>query len=285
MSLEEKRRREWQRRERLRQRQPKTDDFPGTGVVLSDGIRFYCKQFDLIAPFEEENLKPANYQLCGGDEYAVGGVPGTLIDSLGSDELEIPSFEVAVIKTLETINMPRFLIGRWNIRVPRAYEGLLWVGGPQVDAGYVGNLFCPIYNLSDKPVKLRYKDPFAIIDFVKTTAVHTESKPYMPKTTWLILEDYPKLQSALVTQVTGRLGEFATRVENLQRSSAEQAEKLDARINRFGAATLTLIAVLFAALAVFVTSHAPTAVTIWTYFSVALAVLAIVIALGARRGD
>lgn len=196
MSLEEKRRREWQRRLGLHRRQPLTDDFKGTGVVLSDGIRFYCKQFDLIAPFDEENLKPANYQLCVGDEYAVGGKIGTLSDAPGLDELEIPSFEVAVIKTFETINMPRFLIGRWNIRVPRAYDGLLWVGGPQVDAGYAGNLFCPIYNLSDKAVKLHYKDPVAIIDFVKTTEFHPESKRYMPKTTWLVLEDYPIIQSS-----------------------------------------------------------------------------------------
>ena len=51
--------------------------------------------------------------------------------------------------------MPRFLIGRWNIRVTVAYKGLLWVGGPQVDPGWVGHLFCPIYNLSDQEVNFK----------------------------------------------------------------------------------------------------------------------------------
>jgi len=68
--------------------------------------------------------------------------------------------------------MPRFLTARWNIQVSKAYKGLLWVEGPQVYAGYVGNLFCPIYNLSDKPVILRYGEPIAVIDFKKTTHFH-----------------------------------------------------------------------------------------------------------------
>ena len=49
------------------------------------------------------------------------------------------------------------------------YRGLVWVGSLQVDPGYQGFLFCPIYNLSNKPQTLIYKDPLFIIDFVLTT--------------------------------------------------------------------------------------------------------------------
>lgn len=52
----------------LRARQPSHDDSREPGVLLSDVIQFYCQWFDLISPFDENNLKPANYKLTIGDE-------------------------------------------------------------------------------------------------------------------------------------------------------------------------------------------------------------------------
>ena len=144
------------------------------GVLLSDEIEFYVEQGDLIKPFDPENLKPAAYELTVGDEAMLGGKPHRLNDCWPKNSLSIPAFEVAVIKTGETLNLPRFLIGRWNIRVAWAYKGLIWVGGPQVDPGYVGHLFCPIYNLSNKEVRIEKGDPIAVIDFVKTTKFDLE---------------------------------------------------------------------------------------------------------------
>ncbi|KFD42568.1 hypothetical protein HY02_00295 [Peptococcaceae bacterium SCADC1_2_3] len=134
---------------------PEEDPKGEPGVLLSDEIERYVCEFKLIDPFNSENLKAASYQLTVGDEYAVGGEIGKLYDEAGKNKIKIPPFEVTVIKTKEMINMPRFLIGRWNIRVSKAYDGLLWVGGPQVDPGYVGHLYCPIYNLSNREVIYR----------------------------------------------------------------------------------------------------------------------------------
>src|SRR5271169_2493820 len=186
MSLEkpaEKTRRE-KEKERLLAlvaRRPKDDKmYPFTGVLLNDAIEGCALDFGLISPFSRDHLKPANYKLRIGDEYAIKGQVKQLSDKPGQNELTIEPFDVAVIKTLETLNMPSFLIARWNIRVQLAYEGLLWVGGPQVDAGYVGYLFCPIYNLSDKPVTLKYGDYIAVIDFVKTSTYHKDSSMEYP---------------------------------------------------------------------------------------------------------
>ena len=254
-------------------RRPEIDRFKGTGVVLGDGIRFYCKQFDLIQPFNEANLKPANYKLTVGDEFSIGGESHVLVDETGKNEIRISPFEVAVIKTQETVNMPRFLIGRWNIQVKHAYQGLLWVGGPQVDAGYVGHLFCPIYNLSDSEVVLRLGDSFAVIDFVKTTPfIKHKSPEYDLPPERLLLEDYnPRnLRSALVTLVTKQIDEFREKINELEK-----------RTNHILIVGLTLIGILFAALAIIVTGPQSTAhMNSWTFIAIGLAVLAIMIALG-----
>lgn len=97
-------------------------------VLLSDEIKFYAtqkqKEQRLIDPFDENHLKPASYDLTLGSECRLGGKP-ILLDEK-RPYLEIPPYEVAVISTNERLNIPRFLIGRWNLRVKFVYEGLLW---------------------------------------------------------------------------------------------------------------------------------------------------------------
>jgi deoxycytidine triphosphate deaminase len=188
------------------------------GILLSDQISYLASKHDMISPFQPENLKPAGYELTVGDEYFMSGEFFELKDSI-----TILPFEVAVIKTGELLRLPRFMIARWNIRVTHAYAGLLWVGGPQVDPGYVGNLFCPIYNLSDKPVTLNRGDKLALMDFQRTTKFDT-TKPenelvrYPFPAKRLILQDYDirDFQSALFTRAGRKLDEFEDSIKALE---------------------------------------------------------------------
>jgi deoxycytidine triphosphate deaminase len=213
-------------------------------VLSKDEIKFYCSHYALISPFDEGHLKPAAYELSVGALYAKAGQVHTLPPD-GSFEIE--PFEVAIIQTLETINMPDFLIGRWNIKVGRAYDGLLWVGGPQVDAGYRGYLCCPLYNLSDKPVRLSYGNEIAVIDFVTTTPPTCDPQQgydYANRTR-LVFADYrpQSLKSAIVTQLQGRIAEFGKELGKFDEKTTDFQRKADS----FASATFTVIAMLFAA--------------------------------------
>lgn len=211
------------------------------GVLLSDEIAYYADKHKLITPFNRSNLKPAGYELTVGNEYFLHGEFLTLDDNRGNkDKITIPPFEVAVLRTGEVLCIPRFLIARWNIRVKHAYSGLLWVGGPQVDPGWVGQLSCPIYNLSDKPVTLRAGEPIAVIDFVKTSPYYKDNKsleryPFPPKR--LILEDYriDELRSALFTKAGAKLVEFESQITNLE-----------SRFNIFTQTSFAIFALVFA---------------------------------------
>ena len=160
--------------------------------------------------------------------------------------MKIPPFEVAIIKTRETLNLPRFLIGRCNIQVTRAYQGLIWVGGPQVDPGWVGNLCCPIYNLSDQEVLLRYGDSIAVIDFVKTTEFHEgKSQSYLKNDELpdrILFQDYhpEKLKSALSTFINESIAQFKARIDGMQN-----------RVDAFISITFGVVALLFAAVTLF----------------------------------
>lgn len=222
-----------------------------TGVLLSDQIKYYVDSFKMIDPFEEQNLKAAGYELTIGNEYVLGGEPKELKED---GEIRIPPFNVVVIKTVETINLPRFLIARWNVRVRWAYEGLLWVGGPQVDPGWVGHLFCPLYNLSDKEVVLRSKEPIALMDFVTTTPFNPlKSIKYKRPPKRVLLEEYraAELKSALYALAVSKLEDFRNRIETIRGNVDEKMGAVQGRIDNFVSITFAVVGLLFAAVALF----------------------------------
>ncbi len=212
-----------------------------TGVLLSDEIERYVNKYKMIHPFTPENLKPAAYKLSVGESYAINGEQRQLSNQIGSNILTIKPFQVAIIQTHERLNMPNFLIARWNLRVKWAYEGLLWVGGAQVDPGFQGFLFCPIYNLSDKPVRLEYLDSIAVIDFVTTTTPDPKlSKPYKPlsERTRLVLGDYnPLLKSALATMASEKIDTFDVTLNQIR-----------TRVDTYTTITFAVLAILFGAI-------------------------------------
>ena len=148
-------------------RQDVWNSWPGA-VLLDDEIRSYASHatYPLIHPFNEENLKPARYQLTLGPEAKVGG---RVVRIDENNPLIIPPHQLAIVRTCETLNLPRFLIARWNLSVSMVYRGLLWVGALQVDPGWVGYLPCPLYNLSNAQVEIKAGERLFTIDFVRTT--------------------------------------------------------------------------------------------------------------------
>jgi deoxycytidine triphosphate deaminase len=249
------------------------------GVLLSDEIIFYSEQHNLIRPFNRENLKPAGYELTVGNEYFLSGSFFEL--DAGDDDkrtVTIPPFDVAILKTTEIVCMPTYLIARWNIRVRHAYSGLLWVGGPQVDPGYVGHLFCPIYNLSDKPVTLQVGDPIALMDFVKTTPFDkskpdSELKRYVWPPKRMFLEDYgiSDLRSALFTRAGQKLVEFE-----------DQIKSLEARFINFTQISFAIFALVIALIALTSRANAESialSAAFWGATTITLSFAAILIAL------
>jgi deoxycytidine triphosphate deaminase len=235
------------------------------GVLLSDRIKYYCgDDFRLVDPFCEKFLRPAGYDLRVGFNYAIRGDKRSL--NYG-DKLIIGPYQVAIIQTLETLNIPDFLIGRWNIRVALAYKGLLWVGGAQVDPGFRGKLSCPIYNLSREPVDLECGEKLAMIDFVTTTRfVDGLSKPFQ----WwdgkkLVFEQYSTdLHSGVehnLDRIKDELKQTKQELDQEQKKTAKSLfdrmssmqSRTDVRIDTFLTLVFTVVAVLFAGLGIVAT--------------------------------
>jgi len=263
------------------------------GVLLSDEIERFANDFELISPFNSKQLKPAGYELTIGEDYMIGGKIGKLEDSPNKDTINLHPFEVVILSTKEIINLPRFLIARWNLRVIWAYQGLLWLGALQVDPGYVGQLFCPVYNLSSKPVDLRLNARIALMDFITTTPFNDKSKEHIygrpPKRK--TIGDYNKdLESALMTEAGKKLkdikedmDEFKEKIEMQIDKSSEIIEnkvnKSENKMETFIIIFVMSITIIIAVLAILFTSNIVSflSTSIWIYFSVIFSFIAIII--------
>jgi deoxycytidine triphosphate deaminase len=255
------------------------------GVLLSDHIRQYADEYKLIEPFNEDLLRPAGYDLCVGCNYSILNETKALNDGM---QLEIGPYQVAIIETYETLNLPKFVIGRWNIRVSLAYKGLLWVGGAQVDPGFRGRLCCPIYNLSATAVTLEYRQPLAMIDFVTTTKfIAGASKQFnWANRKMVVFHDYPKLNSGIEAEVhkfRNSIDENNKEIKEELSTAAAHTERsfreMQTRMDTFAPLVFTIVAVLFAGLGVLATKSSEPSLVATSLSLVSIAAVALYFAL------
>jgi len=225
-------------------------------VLLKDEIRRYCKEpIKLIIPFEDkpEFLKPSSYHLRLGNKYRVNGVDFELSDN--NRILKIPRHGIAIVRTLEWVNIPGFLIGRWNLKVKVVYKGLIWVGNLQVDSGYQGFLFCPLYNLSNREQELVYKDPIFTIDFVRTTRFNENNGCelwHSKRPTYKLGDlDYQRLTSAPAEQFKKMREDIDQMSKDMHSDLAKNKtdiEQFQSRIDSFQGITFAVLGIIVASL-------------------------------------
>jgi deoxycytidine triphosphate deaminase len=228
---------------------PKLDLKPGVGAVIrKPDIESLCDKKEplpLIDPFDPYRLETASYQLRLGSRYRVGKAPEWLTDS--KPALTIPSHDIALVSTYEWLNIPGYLIGRWNLKVKMVYRGLVWVGSLQVDPGYQGFLFCPLYNLSDQPQVLVYKQPLFIIDFVLTTPATRYGLWGGPRYSTF---DFDRLDAKTRSAPASSFDKMWVDISKMKAEADEFNVKLGSRIESLQDRVIVLIGILVAALAI-----------------------------------
>jgi deoxycytidine triphosphate deaminase len=161
----------------------------GGAVLLDDVISDYVAHFNILidkATFGDGKLKGGSYTMTPDENQAWTFVPDRGAtrkvpltkgrDNVG-EYYVVPHNSLVYIKLKQTIRLPFYIIGRHNLKIRYVYKGLLLGTGPQVDPGFVGNLFIPLHNFTTSPVHIYFtgeESSFVSIDFVRTT-------PFLPK--------------------------------------------------------------------------------------------------------
>ena len=137
------------------------------GMLTAEQIVMYDQQVGgMIRPFERRLLKPASYELTLGPWCMVEGKERLLSER--HPHLIVPKNSIVFVSMNQVLCLPHYVVGRFDLAIDLIYQGLLLGTGPQVDPGFQGALGCPLHNISNDDIELRYNAAFAKIDFVKT---------------------------------------------------------------------------------------------------------------------
>jgi len=248
--------------------------------LLGDAIQKYIERLKpkLIQFADiENNLRPASYSLRLGEKYYQDGSYGKLTDD--NPVIVVRPHGMVVVSTFEKLHVPRYLIGRWNLRVSLVYSGLLWAGGPQVDPGFSGFLFCPLYNLSNTEVTLKLKDHIFTIDFEKTTPYNEEEigdRSYLRFSGKKHkLDDYVPSYD-----LKSSVGELQKQVEESEKRTASRVDDLQSTV-------LIGLSIVFAGLTILGTlppaAHLTLSVDSTTAFYLALSVASLILSIFAIK--
>lgn len=139
------------------------------GVLDKEAIKSLMNAGTLLIDGCANSLSIASYDLRLGDEIWCQGKMVQL-DSK-NPTMKIPAYSYAIVSAKEMANIPRFIVGKFDLSVSLFFQGVVLSNGPQVDPGYRGALFCMLYNGSDSPVGISRGHKFATIEFAMTMAV------------------------------------------------------------------------------------------------------------------
>ena len=102
-------------------------------------------------------------------------------DDCTTNGVVIAPFASVVVSTYETVRLPYNVVGRFNLRIALALEGLIVQMGTQIEPGYTGHLFAMLQSISDREICLTYCDydtrPFTIEFAYTSKEARDVSKP------------------------------------------------------------------------------------------------------------
>ena len=139
------------------------------GVLHKEAIISLLNAGTLLKNADINNVQPASYDLRLGDMIWCKSNWFTLTRE--KPTAKIPPYSYIIVKALEDANFPKFIIGRYDLKLSLFFEGVTLSNGPQVDPGYQGGLLCLLFNASDKDVGINLDEHFATIEFLTTSKV------------------------------------------------------------------------------------------------------------------
>ncbi|WP_295537640.1 hypothetical protein [uncultured Pseudacidovorax sp.] len=140
------------------------------GIVDQRTMLDLMRAGSLLQDYEESSVQSASYDLRLGGHFLFDGHLVAFTDEVPS--FSIPPYSFIIVQSAEMADIPKFLCGRFDLRVSHFMRGVILSNGPQVDPGFRGALFCMLYNASDQSVPIKKGDHFATIEF-HTTALNT----------------------------------------------------------------------------------------------------------------
>ena len=188
-------------------------------ILSGEAIRERLAEGEIFraGTWDETYLKEASYALrVAPDGLVVEDKkypPGQCIEN---DYLEVQPGKIAILSTVERLNMPVDLVGKIGIRLRFALQGITGLMGIQVDPLYGHDkkderLYIRVANLGNEPVKIRRGDDVFTFELHQVEGkVQTTHKPDMWNSINRRLEDQSQLSWTYASRVEAELNSKIT---------------------------------------------------------------------------
>jgi len=194
-----------------------------------------------IAPFNPEQIQPASYDLKVGTKILASPVSPEKLGKVILLTKEKPSCNIlsgqmVSVMSLEKIEIPLELCGRFGIRSYFARLGINAFGGLQLDPGFRGKLTMNLLNVGPEPVTIRLNDMLFSIEFERLDepAKAPYSGPYQDQ------DDFPEEQYnyilsahttslAEIPNLRKEMAHLSNLIEELEESLPDPDEGLELR--------------------------------------------------------
>jgi deoxycytidine triphosphate deaminase len=140
------------------------------------------KQLGLVTDLDDDHLKAASCDLRLGPEIFVYGQGEPKFINLEKENLQgiaIEPFGMIIFSTREKMHLSEHkdIIGRFDLKIGQALEGLILQVGPQVEPGYEGPLFGVLLNSRGDPHTIILDQEFLTIEFSRISATPLDPLP------------------------------------------------------------------------------------------------------------
>lgn len=217
---------------------------------------------------DKKSIKSASYDLRLGNEYYV---PSDIGDSNpiesgihkcsdSNEVLCLMPFSSIVFCTEEILSLPNNIVGRFDMRIAFAMQGLVLQVGPQVEPNYKGRLFGLLLNFSDKEIHIpRYARLLSIefnYLFCSVKPVTVDTTIYSSLIDFLKRKSYVKgTLDAFLDKINGTYDNTLSLYEKMQTSLRELEAKKDKIRNSNITLIMSIAAILLTFLIPFLTIY------------------------------
>ncbi|MCF2828782.1 MULTISPECIES: dCTP deaminase domain-containing protein [unclassified Pseudoalteromonas] len=142
-----------------------------------------CK--NVILGADPKHVKSASYDLRLGTTYYLYKEQNIISDASirisdmkkkESGVIIIPPHQAIYVSIEETLDLPEDLVGHLSLKLDLTLKGLMMSAQSQIDAGYKGNIFALLFNLSANDIALKVGSEILRLELVRMQAV--SKRPY-----------------------------------------------------------------------------------------------------------
>ncbi len=232
-------------------------------------IEKYIDSTGMIEPFDKKNLKSATYgvPLLGDVYYWEYDKKCKKYDKkckklkTKDDYFELKPNAIVYVHVSTIFRVPYYMVFRFNLKIDLVHKGLLLGTGPVVDPGFQGRLFIPIHNLTTNTYNLRAEEVFIWVEVTKMSKFDNNitKPPYKMKNLLsYTANDY--------FNSTNNLNPIVSSIPDAMEKANKNSEKALSRTTRLQwGATIGIVAIVIACLALVVTIIQPTISLVDTY--------------------